>query len=310
MDSGGSYGHLDPSGDVALARLAATQHGVVATRQLKEWGFSMRSIRRRVDKARLHRLHRGVYAVGHIKISLKGRWMAAVLACGPEAVLSHHSAAALWELRNAPGGKIDVTAPGRRRIAGIRCHTARTLDPRDRTTIDGIPVTSCNRTLLDLAELLSPQRLRSTLEAVQRRDLLDVKALRALLARSPGRRGVTRLRAALAQLHDEAPFIQSELERRFLELIRAAGLPEPQCNVVVAGELVDFYWPAHRLVVEVDGYRFHKTRRSFEEDRRRDARLQIAEIRVVRVTHERITREADALLADLRRLLRLGSPPA
>ncbi len=293
-----------------VGALAQRQHGVVAIWQLEALGVSPSAVQRRVKAGHLLRLHRGVFAVGHTKISIRGRWMAAALACGPHAVLSHQAAAALWELRSAPAGVIDVTAPGRRKHRGVRCHVVRNLDPRDRTTIDGIPVTSCNRTLLDLAELLSPQRLRSTLEAVQRRDLLDVKALKALLARSPGRRGVTPLRAALAQLHDQAPFIQSELERRFLELIRAAGLPEPQCNVVVAGELVDFYWPARRLVVEVDGYRFHKTRRSFEEDRRRDARLQIAEIRVVRVTHERITREADALLADLRRLLRLGSPPA
>lgn len=222
-------------------------------------------------------------------------------------MLSRHAAAALWELRTAPTGPIDVTAPGKRTHRGIRCHVARRFDPRDRTTIDGIPVTSLNRTLLDEAEVLSPQRLRSMLEAVQRRDLLNLESLQALLARSPGRRGVKPLRAALALLHDEAPWTQSELERRFLELIRAAGLPEPQANVVVEGVVVDFFWPAQRLVVEVDGYRFHKAKRTFEDDRRRDAKLQIAAVRVLRVTHQRIAAEANALLDDLHRLLRLGS---
>jgi len=231
----------------------------------------------------------------------------AVLACGCDAALSYHAAGALWELRAAPTGPIDVTALGRRSHPGIRCHIARTLDPRDHTTIDGIPVTSLNRTLLDLAEVLSPQRLRSMLEAAQRRDLINPEALNALLARSPGRRGVKPLRAALALLHDEAPWTQSELERRFLELIRTAGLPEPQANVVVEGFVVDFFWPVQRLVVEVDGYRFHKTKRSFEEDRQRDATLQIAAVRVLRVTHQRIAAEANALLDDLHRLLRLGS---
>ncbi len=305
MDSASGNRRLDTA---RVGALAHRQHGVVAIWQLEALGVSPWAVQRRVKAGHLLRLHRGVYAVGHQRITVRGRWMAAVLACGPQAVLSHHAAAALWELCAAPSGPTEVTAPGVHRTDGIRCHATRRLDPRDRTAIDGIPVTSLNRTLLDLAELLSPQRLRSMLEAAQRRDLVNPEALTALLARSPGRRGATPLNAALAQLHDEAPWTQSELERRFLELIRGAGLPEPQCNVVVEGIVVDFYWPADRLVVEVDGYRFHKTKRSFEEDRRRDARLQIAEIRVVRITHERIVGQPEALLHDLRCLL--GSSPA
>jgi very-short-patch-repair endonuclease len=229
--------------------------------------------------------------------------MAAVLACGPGAVLSHRAAAAVHDLRASTTGPIDVTSTRRHSLRGIRCHYAHSLAPADTTTVDGIPVTTVARLCLDLAETLGPQQLRSTLEAAQRRDLLNFIALDALIARSRGRHGIKPLTEALGQLRDEAPWTQSELERRFLELIRAAGLPEPQCNVSVDGIVVDFYWPQQRLVVEVDGFRFHKTRRAFEEDRRRDARHAVAGRRVIRPTHERIVHRPQALLSDLVRLL-------
>ena len=187
----------------------------------------------------LHRLHRGVYSVGHTRLSVKGRWTAAVLACGPDAVLSHRSAAALHDIQRIPGGRIDVTAPSGRVIRGVRCHTSRSLADQDRTIIDGIPVSSIERTLLDLAAIYSRQRLRSTIEAAQRRDLLDRDRFDSLLARSVGHRGAMPLKRGLAQLHDAAPWTQSSLEQRFLELIRDAGLPEPRTNVLVDGELVD-----------------------------------------------------------------------
>ena len=275
----------------------------MSTWQLLALGFSMRAIQRLVQAGRLHRLYRGVYAVGHTRLSRRGRWMAAVLACGPGAVLSHRAAAALWELRAAPSGALDVTTGARRHHRGIRCHTVRALHRADWTTVDGIPVTTVSRTLLDLAEHLSPQRLRTTMEAAQRLDLIDVKRIDATCARNPGRHGLKSLRAALGELRDHAPWTQSGLERRFLELIRGAGLPEPQTNVVVAGEVVDCYWPQHRLVVEVDSFKFHKTRCSFETDRRKDVKLQSAGLRVARITDDRINHQPRALLGDLDRLL-------
>ena len=305
MDVGSGFRTPDTS---VLVALADRQYAVVAMFQLLALGYSRWAVRRRVDAKQLHRRHRGVYAVGHAKLTMRGEWMAAVLACGPEAVLSHHAAAALWALRGTPGGLIDVTAPGLHKVEGVRCHVSLHRPQPDRTTIDGIPVTSLNRTLLDQAATMSPQRLRSILEAAQRRDLLDGRSLDAFLARSKGHAGRRPLSDAIKELTDESPWTQSELERRFLELIRAAGLPEPQCNVLVAGELVDFYWPQQRLVVEVDGYRFHKTRRSFEDDRRKDVKLQLAGCRPVRITYRRIRYEPRALIADLARLL--GSPPA
>lgn len=246
-----------------------------------------------------------MYAVGHTRLSLRGRWMAAVLAAGPGALLSHRAAAALWELRPPSSGAVDVVVPGRgrRRASGIRCHTSRAIHDADRALVDGIPVTAIERTVLDYAEVASAQRLRFALETAERLERIDGSKLDALRTRSRGRRGLKPLAAALDALRGPAPWTQSELELRFLELVRAASMPEPQTNVVIAGVTVDFCWPANGLVVEVDGFRFHRTRASFESDRRRDARLQIAGCRVIRVTQQRIERARRSLLGDLRALL-------
>lgn len=310
-DLTGGYRKFDRPGDHAIAKLAGRQHGVVAAWQLKPMGYSDSAIHRRAKAGRLHRLHRGVYAVGHRRLARRGRWMAAVLACGPEAVLSHRSAAALWELRPPASGPIDVTVPGRTRRgrAGIRVHNVRAMDPSDRATVDGIPVTSIHRTLLDYAEVAPEQQLRHALEEAERRELLDGRKLEELLARSPGRRGSRALREALAQLQGPAPWTQSELERRFLGLIREAGVAEPHCNVVIAGYVVDFFWPRQRLVIEVDGYHWHKTRRSFEGDRRKDTKLLLAGIRAMRVTQPRIEQDPRELIKEVSRLLS-GGPAA
>lgn len=186
-----------------MAALAAAQHGVVARWQLLEAGLSRGVVRRRLERGHLHRLHHGVYAVGHRRLTTKGRWMAAVLAGGPEAVLSHWSAIALWELRPSRSGPLDVTVPGRSHRAaraGIRFHNVRHLDPQDRAVIDGIPVTSLHRALLDYAEVTRrPQQLRLALEAADRRELLDARKLEAVCGRACGRRGVKPLKAATAE---------------------------------------------------------------------------------------------------------------
>ncbi len=301
MQSGTAYRNSD---DIPLAQLADRQHAVVAGWQLRDLGYTKNAIKRRADNGRLHRKYRDVYAVGHSRLTVRGQWMAAVLACGRDALLSHRAGAALWELRTAPTGPLDVLATSRHNIPGIRCHYVRVIHPDDQAEIDGIPVTSLARTLLDLAVTLSLQRMRTTLEGVERREILDFARLEALLARSNGHRGVGRLRAALNELHGHTAWTQSNLEIRFLELIRDAGLPEPQANVSVLGELVDFYWPEHKLVVEADSWGYHRSRRSFEENRLRDTRLQIAGVRVIRPTERRIAHEPRALLVDLTALLR------
>ncbi len=238
--------------------------------------------------------------------------MAAVLASGPGAVLSHRDAAALHDLRQIGSGLVNVTATSRRRIPGIRSHWARSLDRADCARIDGIPVTSLARTYLDIAEVLSHGRLIEALEAGQRQNKLDVDALEATIARNPGRRGITSLQAALAELADDPPLLQSRLERAFRDLIRAHGLPEPQYNVYVEGLLVDAVWREHRLVAEVDGWNYHRTKRSFKNDRRRDRKLLRARWRVARFTGDEVTLEPAARAAELSELLRDGPwpPPA
>lgn len=291
--------------------MAARQHGVVSWPQLAALGLSRNAVHQRAKAGRLHRVHRGVYAVGHARLTLRGRWMAAVLACGPQAVLSHRSALALHDLRPVPAGPIDVTVParGRKGPPGLRLHCVRALDPRDRTRKDAIPVTTVARALLDYADTARPQQLRLALEAAERRDALDGRALAALLHRSPGRRGLKALSAALRELGDEAPWTRSELENHVLALVRHYGLPEPQCNVVVDGFTVDAYWPEANLVLEADSWHFHKTRAQFEEDRRRDAELQARGKRAIRVTQRRLTREGAAVATLILGLLE-RSPPA
>jgi very-short-patch-repair endonuclease len=296
----------DNSDDPRLWELARRQHGVVGWEQLRGLGYDRHTVHSLVAKGWLHRVHRAVYAVGHTRLSVKGQWMAAVLACGPGAALSHAHAAALHDLRTIPSGLIDVTAPGRRHVPGVRCHRARTLDPQDVTVVDAIPVTTVARTLLDQAERLSAQRLRTLLEATLRREVFDLNSIEATIARSPGRHGIAPLTEALTYLADEAPWTQSEKERHFLEFARAHGLPEPSVNVVVLHDPVDFFWPGSNLIVEVDGWEFHKTHEAFEADRLKDAKHHVAGFTVLRITARRIDRDAPAVAGEIRALLRRG----
>jgi very-short-patch-repair endonuclease len=268
-----------------------------------ELGYSVQMLRTMVNRSRLHRIHRAVYAVGHTRLTAHGRWTAAVLACGSGAVLSHLEAAALHDLRRIGGGAINVTAPGRHNIQGVRCHSVRHHHEDDITVADCIPVTTIARTVLDLAEVLTSQRLNEALEQAERMDVFDLRAIDAVIARNPGRRGITPLRKAIAKLADHTGWTQSGLERYFVELARAHGLPIPLTNQYVEGELVDAYWPDQRVVVEVDSWLWHKTRRSFESDRARDAKLTALGYRVVRFTDIRLRDEPEAVAAELRALL-------
>lgn len=268
-----------------------------------ELGFGRGAVTHRLASGWLHPLHSGVYAVGHPAITSRGRWMAAVLACGPDAMLSHRSAAALWGLR-ASNAIVEVTAPGRRRgRAGVVVHRVRTPDPDDRTLRERIPVTSVPRTLLDLAEVLRPQQLERAIEEAERLRLFDGRAVRQLRERSRGRIGLRRLGAVLSRDPLNAAETRSELERRFLALCRDAGLPAPAVNTIVAGYEVDAVWPDQRLVVELDGHAFHRTRAAFERDRIRDAALQLAGFRVLRFTYRRIEAEPTAVVESVRSLL-------
>lgn len=231
--------------------------------------------------------------------------MAAVLACGPSAVLSHRSAAALWQLRQTSRAAADVSVPGRTRHGqpGVTLHRVRRLHPDDQTVCRAIPVTTVARTLLDLAEVLRPGELETAFEEADRLRLLDVRTVEALCQRTRGRRGLRPLRTLVAEHRGPRPATRSELERRFIDLILKAGLPPPEVNTIVEGLEVDALWPDQRLVVELDGHAYHHGRASFERDRIRDATLQLAGYRVLRVTHARLEREPKAITEAVRSLL-------
>lgn len=262
--------------DQRVAALAARQHGVVSRAQLVALGTGRGAVAARIRAARLHRVHRGVYAVGHAVLGRDGRWLAAVLACGDGALLSHRSAGALWDLRPSESARIDVTVPRTTRVrstSAVAVH--RTTRPTKPATVRGIPVTTPMRTLDDLAAVLPQRALERAVEQAETLRLLDVAAVR-----SP------RVRRLIAT-HDFAP-TRSDLEKAFLALCRRHGLPRPGVNTYVAGFEVDFAWPEQRLIVETDSHRHHGTRAAFERDRARDARLTAQGWRVVRFTYRQL----------------------
>jgi hypothetical protein len=282
-----------------VAELATRQWGVVSRAQLVELGVSAAGVDRWVRAGRLHVVHRGVYAVGHRALRVEGRRLAAVLACGPGAVLSCRSAAAHWELLRTEQTRVDVTTPRTRRaIPGIRLHRSRSLDARDTTTHEGIPITAIARTLLDLAATVRPDRLERALAQAERLQLYDHHAITEVLARSNGHRGRARLARATAQ---EPKLTRSELEARFLALVRRAGLPEPLANFILDAPdhprlEVDFYFPTHNLVVQTDGWETHGTRAAFKSDRRTDAALTAAGYRVMRFTYDDVVYDQDTVV--------------
>lgn len=273
---------LDTSADARVAEVAAHEHGVLATGELLACGLTRQGIHRRVRSGHLHPLHRGVYAIGHLAVSKHGRWVAAVKACGPGAALSHQSAAGFWDLLTRYDGPIHVTVPIARHprpTRGIAVHRSRTLGDRDVVRRDGILVTIPIRTLRDLKRVLPREQWEA---AVDR-------------ARGKG--------FSVADLIEEAP-TRSALERSFLRLCRRHRIPAPRVNEWVGAFMVDFLWPQHRLIVEVDGYEFHRDRKSFESDRTRDAELTAHGYRVIRFTYRQVIEEPAQVAARVRALLR------
>jgi very-short-patch-repair endonuclease len=278
---------------------------VVSAAQLLEAGLTRRQIATRVWTGRLHRLYRGVYAVGHMALTARSRQLAAVLACGPDALLSHRSAATFWGLVRSAPRMIEVTAPrSRRRRAGFVVHTSRCLHPDDRDVVDGIPVTSAARTLVDLAEVVTERRLANAIHEAEVQRVFDLRGVEAALARAPGRAAGQRLRHVLAK-YEAPPFTRSEAERSFLALCREHALPEPRVNTLVEGYELDFYWPDARLAVEVDGAAAHHTRRGFHEDRRRDRTLAAKGIQVVRVPWLDLCGDTARVVSDVREAIRV-----
>ena len=291
--------------DALLAGIARRQHGVVTVPQLRACGLGDSAIGHRAQVGRLHRLHRGVYAVGHAGVSEQGRYLAAILAVGHGAVLSHRSAAALWGLVRSRPGAADVTVAvcihSRR---GIRVHAVRHIDAREQTRIERVPVTTVARTLLDLADVLSPGALRRVVREAYAQQRVDEQQLWAVLSRANGRHGAPRLSALIAP---GLVATRSELEDRMLDLVQAYGLPRPLVNARLAdlprGVEVDFLFPDARLVVEADGARFHDNRLARESDVARQAMLEAAGYRVLRVTWTQVTQQARETARRLQRAL-------
>jgi very-short-patch-repair endonuclease len=285
-----------------ISALAERQHGVVAGGQLTRIGYSIDAVLRAARTGRLHRLHHDVYAVGHPAVSLHGKALAAALAAGDDALLSHRSAAWLWGLTTRWAKPVEVTAASPRRVrTDIRIHSAQALQPEDRDAHDGVPVTAVPRTLLDFAAS-DPFYLPYALDNAHRLGLLDLIDLDAFLKRSKGFRGVARLRAGLEDFRPQG-ITRSRLERRFRRLIRDAGLPRPVTNLFIEGYELDVYWPRERFAVELDTYDYHGDPRSFESDRLRHEELKLAGIEMVRVTGERLEREPSAVIRRIERLL-------
>jgi very-short-patch-repair endonuclease len=262
-------------------------------------GCGRRAIGRRIEHGRLHHTYRGVYSVGHRVISREGRWMAAVLASGEGAVLSHQSAAALWGIRPSGGARVSLTVARSLRPHPKLIRHCAVLDADERTTREGIPATTVPRTLFDLAAVLHPQALARAFEQAAILRLLDTTQIAALLDRHPRRKGAARLRPLLDAAVD-VPHTRQELERRFLAFVEAGGFPRPRINTTVETFEVDAAWPERRLIAELDGFATHGTRQAFERDRRRDRRLQAAGWRVVRITWRHLHDEPGALARELR----------
>jgi very-short-patch-repair endonuclease len=292
--------------DRELAELAKRQHAVVALRQLAELGLSASGVRNRVEAGRLHPLYRGVYAVGHELLTTEGHWMAAVLACGTRAALSHRSAAELLTIRRRSGRvRIDITTRTRagRRYGRIDVHAGRTLLRKDVAPVNGIPCTSVPRTLLDLADVSDQQAVNRDVERTEAARIFDLGAIDELLARSNGRRGVRRLQRAIA--HHRETFTRSDIEDALLAICEKANLPRPRVNVWFPHLDIecDFVWHDIRLIVEADSYEYHGDRGAMERDRRRDRRLRADGWRVERFMWREILHEPEAVAEALRVLI-------
>ena len=288
------------------ARFAAGQHGLLTREQLLGAGVSDEQIKYRVRIERFHRQHPGVFSLGGAELDRFARWLAAVLACGDGAVLSHRSAAALWGLLAEPRGPVHVTVPGRwnSRRHGIVVHATRALPAAETRRIRRIPATSVERTLIDLA---ADREIERAVEQAYAHKLIGRTRIKEALARASGRKGTRELRLLIARCSDQLPMTRSELERRFLRLIEREGLPKPIVNRHHATHRVDFAWPEHGLVVETDGRATHDNPYAFHQDHARDLDLELADLHVIRLSWWQVRDEPARVAALLRR--RLSTAP-
>jgi hypothetical protein len=290
-----------------VARLAASQGGPISHEQLLQLDVSEGAIKYWLASKRLHRAFSGVYLLGHRAVTARGRLIAPLLAYGPDSAVSCLTAGHRWEwLKTAPK-EVDITVPnrGRKPQRGVKLHVVRSLDERDVTELDGVRITTPERTLLDLAERLPLHRFRLVIDEADRKNHFHPGKLQELLRRSPGRKGQKPLRALLSDLHAE-PLLRSEIERLFRDLCAEFDLATPITNTKVNGYEVDAYWPEHNLIVEVDSREHHLNGRAFEDDRRRDADQLAAGYRVMRITYRQLKWDRRGVAERLRNALLSG----
>lgn len=303
MPAGESFPSAPP--DRAVGRLAARQHGVVSRRQLAALGVTPSMVAVRLEAGRLVRLHRGVFAVGHARLTREGEWLAAVLATGDGALLSHRSAAALHRLLPERGRRVDVaTAAKRASTNWIEVHGRQALTLADATRRGAMPVTTVARTLVDLASVVPRDDLERAVNEADVLGTLQLAAVESALGRTCGRRGGghAALRGVLLA-HDGPQRLRSELERAFRRLVTAHDLPRPAHNARTCGWEVDALWARERLAVELDSWRFHRTRATWARDRRKERELRAAGYDVRRLTWEDATDHAAATATELRAAL-------
>jgi very-short-patch-repair endonuclease len=270
--------------DRELAEWASERDGVASRKELLGLGFGRGAIRSHLANGQLHVIHHGVYAVGHRAISRRGYLRAALLACGEKSVLSHRTAADLWGISPTSSRLIEITGPTRRRgHQGLRYCQSR-LHPDDIAEVEGFPVTSIARTLLDLAGIVHRGRVERALERAVRLRLFDLTKTRETIERNRGKKGCKLLTSVIASFDPATTDTRSGKERQFLRLIRNHKLPKPLLNTMVEGLEVDAFWPAHKLIVEIDTYATHGSQKAFHRDRERDAILFAAGHRVLRIT--------------------------
>jgi hypothetical protein len=296
--------------DAEVGRLAVAQNGVVTREQLEGLGLNDQAIAKRVARSRLYRVNQRVYSLTPGVMTERGKFMAAVLACGPGAVLSHRSAAYLWGLVQTWEDPIDVTAPNRRGRSpgGVAAHRDRSLQPIDKTSLHGVPCTSVARTLLDFAGVAPEWEVRRAVAEAEVLRILDRPRLRALLRRSRRRRGVARLRLILDTIHPQTKRTRSELERLFLGVCASRAVPEPEVNVWLPAPdgrryQADFLWRDAELIIEADSRRFHDTDSAFVSERKRQQQLELAGWRVSRCTWEEVEQEPRRLALTVQGLI-------
>lgn len=287
---------------------------MLARSQLRELGLTDKNVDYRLGLGRLLRVYRGVFAVGHARLTREGRWMAAVLASGPRAALSHGDAAAHWGLAAARGVLVHVTTPARSGRSPdaqrIRLHRIGTLTADEVTLRDDIPVTTPARTLLDVASVVRPRELEDAIAQAERLALFDLVAVQRVLDAHRRHHGAPALRAVLSRLAGaDVAETRSRLEIALLQLCDDYGLPTPVANTAIAGLLVDFHWPGTDLIVETDGFSYHRMPTAFENDRDRDQVLMLAGYRVARFTYNQVKRQRRRTARRLRDLLAASGSP-